>query len=219
MRIDLTGKVAAFLGGSPSLNDRLAGCLVASGAQVTQVIEGQVDVVVISPGRLTEKPFMDTDLDDWDSALSSNVEQSVYAMQTAARHIIGQRRSGRIIILSSVAALKPLANMSVVGTSLATLQVIAQMAAVDLGPYGITVNIIAMGVTDEGWIPRSLNVGSLTEVQRYIPLTRVGTLDDIGDVCCFLASDQAQYITGAIFPVDGGYTLTKAGAGTPPKRE
>jgi NAD(P)-dependent dehydrogenase (short-subunit alcohol dehydrogenase family) len=99
------------------------------------------------------------------------------------------------------------------------LQVIAQMAAVDLGPYGITVNIIAMGVTDEGWIPRSLNVGSLTEVQRYIPLTRVGSIDDIGDVCCFLASDQARYITGAIIPVDGGYTLTKAGAGTPPRRE
>src|SRR5690349_11711829 len=168
MRIDLTGKVAALLGGSPALNDRLAEYLIASGAQITQVIEGQVDVVVISPGRLIEKPFMDTDPDDWDSALSNNVEQSVYAMQTATRHMIAQRRSGRIIILSSVAALKPLANMSVVGTSLAVLQVIAQMAAVDLGPYGITVNIIAMGVTDEGWIPRSLNVGSLIEVQRYI---------------------------------------------------
>ncbi len=219
MGIDLTKKVAALLGGSPALNDRLAERLVAAGAQVTQVIEGQIDSVIISPGRLIEKPFMEADPDDWDATLSNNVEQTIYAAQTAARHLIAQRRGGRIIILSSVAALKPLANMSVVGTSLAILQVVAQMAAVDLGPHGITVNIVAMGVTDGGWIPRSLDVGNLTQVERNIPLTRIGTIDDVGDVCCFLASEQARYITGAIIPVDGGYSLTKAGAGTPPKRE
>lgn len=173
---------------------------------------GPIDIAVLNLSTFSETPFMETTTFDWSEALRKTFEGVVLRAQALALHMIEQRVAGRIIFLSSVAALKGLRNLSITGTVLAALHSVARMAAVDLGPYGITVNVVAVGWMAEGWRPTTLdNAEALT---AHIPLGRLGSLESVGELCCFLASDATAYLTGAIIPVDGGYSLTKAGAGT-----
>lgn len=182
---------------------------------------GGVHIVVINPGWTAYKPFMDTTPAEWDDALNRNFEAATFAAQAAARHMVAQEQGGRIIFISSVAALKPLAYMSAAGASLAALHAMARMAAVDLGPHRITVNVVAVGWSDRemGLIdPGSSMADRLEDLRKAIPAGRAITTGDIGDVCCFLASDVAEYLTGAIIPVDGGYLLTQADGEAPRPR-
>jgi NAD(P)-dependent dehydrogenase (short-subunit alcohol dehydrogenase family) len=170
------------------------------------------DIAVVQTSNWEQKPFIETSSKDWERILACNFEQAVFASQAIARRMIAHKTKGRIIFLSSVAALKPFENRSVHGTSLAALHTVARMAAVDLGTYDITVNVVA-----EGFIKTWQDVDYLGDEpwnRVNIPLQRLGTMHEIGAAICFLASDEASYITGAIIPVDGGYTLTKAGAAT-----
>ncbi len=168
-----------------------------------------IDAAVLSPGWFTFKQFMGTSPADWDEALARNFEQTVYAAQAVARKMIVQNNGGRMIFLSSTAALKPEARSVVAGTSLSALHVIARMAAVDLGPHRITCNVVAVGPVEAGWATGVLTDEGRAFIHQGIPAGRIGTAKDVGEVCCFLASDQTAYLTGMIIPVDGGFTLTK----------
>lgn len=183
-------------------------------AQIAQL--GPAQIMVITPSYFAFSPFMDTSPAHWDEALSRNYEQAVYAAQAAAQHLIAQDRGGRLIFLSSVASLMPLINRSAVGTSLAALRALAKMAAVDLAPYGITVNVIAVGWVEAEWTSQYLTPEGRAYIEQDIPVGRISTPDDVGNVCCFLASDLASYVTGATIPVDGGYLLTRAAVGKLP---
>ncbi len=223
---DSTGKAVLLVGTPSPVLDSIAQRFTASGAQIiwretfsdTENILPQdkaIQTAILAPGWFAEKPFMESTRADWDAALAANFEQIIYAAQAIARQMIAQGSGGCILFLSSVAALKSLAGLSTVGTVLAALHVAAKMAAVDLAPYGITVNIVAVGWVKGGWETHTFNTNDPAQVGRYIPLEALGTPDDVGNVCAFLASPEARYLTGVIVPVDGGYTLTKAGAGTP----
>jgi len=169
---------------------------------------GAFQVAVIAPGWFASKPFMDSTRADWDAALGANVEAMITTGQVIARSLLAQHNGGRIIFLSSVTALKSLKGYSIAGTSLAALHVIAQMAAVDLAPHGITVNVVSRGLSE-------LAIDD-AQIAAQIPIGRLSQSADVGALCVFLASDAASYITGAVIPVDGGYTLTKSGAGLTP---
>lgn len=180
---------------------------------------GSVDIAVISPGWQELKHFMDTTPADWDSALARNFEAATYAAQAAARKMITQGNGGRIIFMSSVSSIMPFTETGALGASLSALTAMAKMAAVDLGSHGITVNMMAVGWVDTGWSRPYLHPEGRAYIEQGIPLGRVATMHDIANVCCFLASDLAAYITGAVIPVDGGYLLTRADGTTPyPKR-
>jgi NAD(P)-dependent dehydrogenase (short-subunit alcohol dehydrogenase family) len=168
-----------------------------------------IDTAMITPGWFAYNPFMKTSPADWEQALDRNFEQATYAAQAAARKLIAQNNGGRIIFLSSIAAIKPLARSSAVGTSLSALHVLARMAAVDLGPHRITSNVVAVGWVEADLATEFLTPDGRAYVQQGIPAGRLGAPADVADVCCFLASDDAAYVTGAIIPVDGGFTLTK----------
>ena len=104
----------------------------------------------------------------------------------------------------------PFTGTVTLGTTLAMVHAIARMAAVDLGPHGITSNVIA-----PGWIDVDTYTGLAPDVQAHIltgtPSGRPTTVDEVAALMWFLASDAGRSITGAILPVDGGYTLTRSG--------
>jgi 3-oxoacyl-[acyl-carrier protein] reductase len=185
-----------------------------SGALVTSINEmhslndhlqsaSSYDAAVLVANEPGDVSFLDSTPEAWQAALSNNFEGVVFAAQAVARHMIVHETRGRIIILSSVVGLKSYRNQSVSGTSLAALHAITRIAAVDLGAYGITINGIAAGwqVSDE-------------ELRASVPLAHNVQADDICNLCSFLASDAAAFISGAIIPLDGGYSITKAGAAT-----
>lgn len=186
-----------------------------------QALEAQLaslpppDTVVVSPGWFAHTPFLDVTEIEIELALAQNIEHCTYAAQAAAKQLIAQGNGGNIIFLSSVASLMPFVHTNLAGSSLAALEVIAKMAAVDLGAHNIRVNIVAAGWLQDDWSQPLLTEAGQLRTESDVPLRRVGTPQTVGEACIFLASPLSDYITGAVLPVDGGYLLTKSEAQSP----
>lgn len=170
---------------------------------------------VISPGWFVHAPFMAATPEAIDAAFAHNLEYATYAAQAAARRLMAQGRGGGILFLTSVAGMMPMVHTNLTGSSLAAVEVIAKMAAVDLAPHGIRVNLVAAGWVEGAWSRPLLTPEGAMHIATDIPAGHVGTPEAVGEACCFLASPQARYITGAVLPVDGGFLLTKSAGKTP----
>ncbi|HYO87526.1 MAG TPA: SDR family oxidoreductase, partial [Candidatus Limnocylindrales bacterium] len=111
--------------------------------------------------------------------------------------------------VTSALALMPFAGASALGTTLAAVHAIARMAAVDFAQHGITANVVA-----PGWLAgaefEALPEATQAHIRAGIPLARPGSMDEVAGVVRFLASAAGGYITGAVLPADGGYTLTRS---------
>ncbi|MBZ0284010.1 MAG: SDR family oxidoreductase [Anaerolineae bacterium] len=170
---------------------------------------GAVDVLVFNAGWRRHAAFLDHTPADWDAALTANFETPVYLAQAAVLTMIDRGQGGRIIFLSGVESLMPFAGTSAAGATLTMLGALAKMMAVDLASHGITVNVLSYGwLNSEKYI--RLPETSQQHIVNGIPLKRTGTPAEVGAVVTFLASNSADYITGTMLPIDGGYVLTRS---------
>lgn len=177
------------------------------GAQVTAF--EPFDAAVFLPGWRAFGAFVETSAADWDVAIERNFSRTVWAAQAVARRLVAERRGGRLIFVSSVLATMPFGGAVAQGTTLAAVHAIARMAAVELGPHGITSNVIVPGwIADESF--EQLSEQAQRHVTAGIPLARAADPAEIAAVIAFLASDAARYLTGVILPADGGFTVTPA---------
>ena len=171
--------------------------------------------VVICPGWFEHRPFMATLFSDIEDAYRINFEYATYAAQAAAKHLITLGKGGAIIFLSSVVSKMPMIETNLVGSSLASIEVVATMSAVELAPYDIRVNVVAAGWIEGSWSAPLIGLDGNMQASSDIPAGRRGTAKSVGNACCFLASPLADYITGAVLPVDGGFMLTKSAVQSP----
>ena len=134
-----------------------------------------------------------------DDTFAVNVRGSVLMM----REFVRQRGAyGRIVNLSTDAA-QTCAGQIAYGASKATLEALTRSVALEVAPYGITVNCVAPGPTQTGWIDEQLE-------QAVLPLIPMGSLiapEDVADTIVFLASERARYVTGQVIKVSGGKAL------------
>lgn len=170
---------------------------------------GKVDILVNNAGVTRHARLLDLTEEDWDVVMAVNLKGSFLCTQAAAKHMI-KRKSGKIINISSVAALSTKthggANYQCAKMAVAQL---TRASARELGPYGITVNSIAPGfiVTEMTGVRRTREqVDKMAaENTSTTPLGRLGTPQDIANAILFFASDEASFVTGQLIAVDGGW--------------
>lgn len=171
--------------------------------QVTHLAReaGEVDILVNNAGRSWFGPTADLDVATFDGLFASNV-RSAYLLTAAIAPAMAERGSGSIVNLDSMAGIVGLAGGAAYGASKASLSALTRAWAAEFSPSGVRVNTVAPGpVYSDGAAPDRIAALGATTL-----LGRGAQPAEIADVIAFLCTPRAQYITGAVIPVDGGRT-------------
>jgi 3-oxoacyl-[acyl-carrier protein] reductase len=163
---------------------------------------GRIDIVVSNAGITRDQLLMRMKREDWDSVLATNLTATFGLAQAVIRPMLKQR-SGRIIAVSSVVGQTGNAGQTNYAASKAGLIGFIKALAREVGSRGITANVIAPGMIDTD-MTRAVGEKAQQDWASQIPLGRLGAPDDIAAAVCFLASDEAAYITGHVLAVNGG---------------
>jgi len=158
----------------------------------SEVAKGPFFAGEYKPQTLTSNSF-----DEHFSVNSRGV--ALMTTEFAKRHIEGKDRWGRIINITTDGARCHASNVSY-GASKYAIESYTRSAATELGPYGITVNVVSPGAVQTGWLPEDIE----KNIAESYPLRRVGKPEDIARAVIFFASEQADWITGQVLQVGGG---------------
>ncbi|ADB50366.1 SDR family oxidoreductase [Conexibacter woesei] len=167
---------------------------------------GDADALVVGIGAPDlGSALLDVDERAWEETIG-RARTAFAAVRDLARALIEREASGRVVVVVDPPVLRAAERTGLTAVAGAFLSTIAEVAAVDLGPRGIAVNVVVAG-----WMapaPPALAGG--------VPLGRLADPDEVASACAFLVSpDQAAYVNGATLAVDGGWFVTKAEGGNP----
>jgi 3-oxoacyl-[acyl-carrier protein] reductase len=163
---------------------------------------GRIDILVSNAGIARDQLLLRMKRDDWDAVLSTNLTAAFALTQAALKPMIRQR-SGRIIAIGSVVGQSGNAGQANYAASKAGLIGFVKAVALEVASRGITANVVAPGLIETD-MTRAITDSARDDWAGKIPLKRLGTPDDVAAAVCFLASDEASYITGQVLAVNGG---------------
>ena len=183
---------------------RLDYCVAAAGILHARYVSGEIAPEDQNPdrsaGHLTNKP-----LEFWERVLAVNLTGVMLTNRAVAKRLIAQGEGGAIVNISSGAAKIPMRGSAEYSVSKAGVWMLTRCLALELAPHKIRVNTVAPGVIDT---PMALAVSSdesrRQQLERTIPLGRLGEAEDIAEASLFLLSAQSDYMTGQIIHPDGG---------------
>ena len=166
---------------------------------------GKLDIFVNNAGIEYKHPITEFPLDQWNKIIAVNLTGPFLCIQAAAKQMMTQGGAGRIINISSVHQDLPMPTNAPYCASKGGLRMLMRTVAVELGPHGITVNNIGPGAV---YTSIDADVQANPEMEQAllaeIPLGRWGQPVEIANLAVFLASDDAAYITGSTYYIDGG---------------
>ena len=166
----------------------------------TIVVFGRIDVLVCNAGTFFSGPIDEMSVSQIEHILNLNVRASMIETMEATKYMT---TGGRIVYIGSAfGARAPFPGISLYAATKAALRGFAKGVARDLGPRGITANVVEPGPIDTDLNPESGEVAAL--IRSFVATGAYGKVHDIAGLVSFLASPQASYITGAALPVDGG---------------
>ena len=167
---------------------------------------GQIDILVNNAGTTRDMLLMMMKEDDWDTVIDTNLKSVYNCCKAAVRPMLRRKKGGRIINITSIVGLVGQGGQTNYAASKAGIIGFSKSLAKEVGPRQITVNAVA-----PGFFPTALTAVLSDEmVQKalaYIPLGRLGELDEVAYLVPFLASDRAAYITGEVIRIDGGMAM------------
>ena len=166
---------------------------------------GQIHILVNNAGVERHADFWDVTEKDYDFVMHINLKGTFFLTQDFVNHLRETKRPGKIINISSVHEELPFPHFSTYCATKGALKMLCRDLAIELAPLGITVNNIAPGAIETPINTKLLNSPDLLKaLLSNIPMNRLGKPDDVGGVAAFLASSDADYITGTTVIVDGG---------------
>ena len=178
---------------TPSLEALVAGVLQR---------HGRIDVLVSNAGMTRDQLMLRMKRADWDEVIATNLTASFTLCQAVLKPMIKQR-SGRIVAVSSVVGQTGNAGQANYAASKAGLIGFCKSLAREVASRNITVNVVAPGLIDTD-MTKAIGGDAQKDWSTQIPLGRTGSADEVAAAVCFLASDEASYITGQVLGVNGG---------------
>jgi 3-oxoacyl-[acyl-carrier protein] reductase len=174
------------------------------GALVAAVVErhGRVDILVNNAGIARDQLMLRMKREDWDAVLDTNLTAAFTCVQAVLKAMVRQR-AGRIINIGSVVGQMGNAGQANYAASKAGLIGFSKALAREVASRNVTVNVVAPGLIETD-MTKGLTDRSQTDWSAQIPVGRIGSPDDVAAAVCFLASDEASYITGQVLAVNGG---------------
>lgn len=187
---------------------------VSAAEQVTAMVVaarqafGRIDILFNGAGIISVATLLDTTVEQWDRVQDINLRGQFLCLKAVAPVMVEQGR-GKIINVTSILGSQARAKLGAYGASKAGIISLTCTAAVELGPFGVYVNAIAPGSIETPMVKSAPSTPEETARKvAGIPLRRRGVPEDLTGPAVFLASDDADYVTGAVLTVDGGFTAS-----------
>jgi glucose 1-dehydrogenase len=166
---------------------------------------GKLDVMVNNAGIEEQHPFVEMPLDVYEKTIAVNLTGTWLGCQLAAQQMIKQQRGGRIINISSIHEDITMPTNAAYCASKGAIRMLTRTIAVELAQYGITVNDVCPGAIDTPIdAPVKRDPQKMQTLLSEIPMRRMGRPEEIAQLCVYLASADAAYVTGASLYIDGG---------------
>ncbi|MBX3240926.1 MAG: 3-oxoacyl-ACP reductase FabG [Chitinophagaceae bacterium] len=169
---------------------------------------GSIDILVNNAGINQKKEIPDVTDEDYARIILTN-QQAVFALTREMTKRMLPRKTGCIIMISSMASQYGIPKVIAYTASKAAVEGMTKAMAVELSPFGIRVNCIAPGFIETDMSSKALNSDPerKQKVLSRTPMAKLGKPEDIGNAAVFLSSDAASFITGIVLPVDGGNSI------------
>ena len=171
---------------------------------------GRVDIFVSNPALQRRADFLDFDPETFAKVIEGTLAGGFHMSQLVARHMVERGGGGKIVFISSCHVHIPYARSVAYNAGKGGLNQMAFTIAAELYPHRINVNVIEPGWIDTPGEHEAFGDELMAKAGSALPWGRFGTPEDIGKAAVFLASDDADYITGAALRVDGGILLQHA---------
>lgn len=173
---------------------------------------GAIDILISNPAYSRRQAFLDCSMEIFEQTLKGTLTSGFCISQLVARHMVARGHGGKIVFISSVQAEMPIALCFAYGAAKAGLNHMTRSIAVELAPHRINVNAIEPGWIDTPGEHASFSDETMIESGRKLPWGRLGLPADIGKAAAFLASSDADYISGSVLAVDGLFRYKDCGA-------
>ncbi|TMA57410.1 MAG: SDR family oxidoreductase [Deltaproteobacteria bacterium] len=181
-------------------------------AMVDRVVAelGRLDILVNSAGVREIVPFLQLPFAEWQRVIATNLTGTFLCSQAVAQYMVAQGKGGKIVNLASVAGLMAVPNRAAYVSSKHAVVGLTKEMAMELGEKNIQVNAVAPGVVETAMTASYFgNTALVASLKKVHPAGRWAQPEEIAGLILFLASDEANFITGATFPIDGGFAAGK----------
>ena len=166
---------------------------------------GGCDILVNNAGVERNAPFLQVTEADYDLVMNTNLKGAFFLTQRFVQKLMGAKKPGRVINISSVHEDMVFPNFASYCAAKGGMRMLMRDLAMELGPSGITVNNVAPGAIATPINSKMMsNPTQLAALLNNIPLGRMGTPEEVASLVAFLASDEAAYVTGSTYVMDGG---------------